>query len=182
MKWRNKKWAPQCTTWQDRIRRDAYGPDRLCDAGRLRSVWEVHLCQTLEALENKTKRSNEVSLFSPACVPALVCTSEGSVWRTFVAFVRCLVRCLAQTFVKWALVLCWPTQFRGINYPVNLLWLPPLRVLPSSSRIGVKLIYLLWVLIRVPSLWSSSRVCLNIFLSVFFSFFWYKSQRSDTLL
>lgn len=58
----------------------------------------------------------------------------------------------------------------------------PLRVLPSSSRIGVKLIYLLWVLIRVPSLWSSSRVCLNIFLSVFFSFFWYKSQRSDTLL
>lgn len=45
---------------------------------------------------------------------------------------------------------------------------PPLRVQLSSSRIGVKLIYLLWVLIRVLSFWSSTLVCLNIFLSVFF--------------
>lgn len=119
--------------WRDLIRRVANGPDRLCHVGRSLSVQEVYLCQTLETLENKTKKKKKMKcLFSPVRVPVHVHTSEESVWRTFVAFVRRLVRCLAQTFVKSRLCCAGQPSFVESTILSVYCDFPPL---PSSSAV-----------------------------------------------
>lgn len=124
--------------------------------------------------QNKNKLWN-VSIFTR--------TSEDSVWRTFVAFVRRLVHCPAQTFVKWAPVLCRPTQFRGINYPVGLLWLSPARVsaviLSHWCRINLFALSVDFVCrLYVRALgFVQTRSC-----QYFLFVFRYNSQHSETLL